>query len=215
MRSRAPLGVVAVLLLVAACATSGGSDGSGGPAAVSVDGAAAGWQGTPVRDGYPLPQQEFTDTSGSTVVPAADAADGVTLVFFGYTHCPDICNVVLANIASALRGADATVRERTRVLFVSTDPARDEPGVVRDYLDRFDPTYEGLVAPVATVEQAASDLYVGYERPDGSAGGYRGYEVEHGTHTTAFVDGDATVVWSEDTSVADLRADLTRLARLA
>jgi protein SCO1/2 len=214
MRSRASLGVFAVLLLVAGCAGSGGSGGSEGTAAVSVNGA-VGWQGTPVRDGYPLPQQEFTDTSGSTLVPAADAADGVTLVFFGYTHCPDICNVVLANIASALRGADAEVRERTRVLFVSTDPARDAPDVVRDYLDRFDPSYEGLVAPVATVERAANDLYVSYQRPDGTDGGYRGYEVEHGTHTTAFVDGDAKVVWSEDTSVADLRADLTRLARLA
>ena len=50
-----------------------------------------------------------------------------------------------------------------------------------------------------------------YEKPDGSHGG--SYEVDHGTYTTGFVDGEARVVWSAETSVADLRADLTRLAR--
>ena len=94
------------------------------------------------------------------MVPARDAAEDVTLVFFGYTHCPDICNVVLANIASALRGSPAAVRDATRLLFVTTDPARDTRQVVREYLDRFDPAYDGLIAPVGTVAQAASDLHV-------------------------------------------------------
>ena len=84
--------------------------------------------------------------------------------------------------------------------------------VVRDYLDRFDPTYEGLVAPPGTVEEAAAALHVSFERPDGSTGGY---EVDHGTHITAFLDGSARVVWSETTPVEDIRADLERLARLA
>lgn len=199
-------GVVVALLLLAGCAS--GSDQSAG---VRANGT-AGWHGTPVTTGYPLPDQQFTDTSGDPVVPVEAAGDAVTLVFFGYTHCPDICNVVLANIASALRGSTPKVRAATRLLFVTTDPARDTPEVVREYLDRFDPSYDGLVAPVETVEQAAQALHVSYERPDGSTGGY---EVQHGTYTTAFVDGRARLVWSADTSVADLRADLARLARLA
>jgi protein SCO1 len=134
-------------------------------------------------------------------------------VFFGYTHCPDICNVVLANFASALRGASPAVRKDVRMLFVTTDPARDTPHVVRDYLDRFEPSYEGLVAPVGTVAKAAKALYISYEKPDGSMGG--SYEVDHGTYTTGFLRGKARVIWSEDATVADLRADLTRLARLA
>ena len=182
-----------------------------GRADVTVNGE-SGWAGTAVTAGYPLPDETFTDTSGADVVPAEHAGDGVTLVFFGYSHCPDICNVVLANIAAALRGSPASVRDSTQLLFVTTDPARDTPPVVRDYLDRFDPAFEGLVAPVGTVEQAAKQLHVSYERPDGTTGGY---EVEHGTYTTAFVDGEATVVWSDTTPVADLRADLRRLARLA
>ena len=146
-------------------------------------------------------------------MPAQDADAPVTLIFFGYTHCPDICNVVLANIASALRGAEPAVRKDVRLLFVTTDPDRDTPDVVREYLDRFDPSYEGLVAPVGTVEKVAKSLYLSYEKPDGSHGG--SYEVDHGTYTTGFVDGTARVVWSAETSVADLRADLTRLTRIA
>lgn len=207
--------LTAVVLLVSACAGGGtstsGVDGSAGAADVRV-GAAGGWRGTAITAAYPLPDQTFTDTTGATVVPARDADAPVTLVFFGYTSCPDICNVVLANVASALRGAEADVRDSTRMLFVTTDPARDTPEAVRDYLDRFDESFEGLVAPVGTVEKAARALHVSYERPDGSTGGY---EVEHGSYTTAFVDGSARVVWSEDTSVADLRADLERLAGLA
>ena len=197
---------LAAVALVAGCASST-SDPT-----ISANGE-TGWHGTAVSRGYPLPDLPFTDTEGQRVTPTEVARTPVTLVFFGYTHCPDICNVVLANFASALRGADPAVRKDIRMLFVTTDPARDTPDVVRDYLDRFDPTYEGLVAPVGTVEKAARALYISYEKPDGSQGG--SYLVSHGTYTTAFLRGSARVVWSADTTVADLRADLTRLARLA
>ena len=197
---------LAAVALVAACA-SGSSDPT-----ISANGE-PGWHGTGVTKGYPLPDLSFTDTEGQQVTPTDMARTPVTLVFFGYTHCPDICNVVLANFASALRGATPAVRKDVRMLFVTTDPERDTPDVVRDYLDRFDPTYEGLVAPVGTIEKAAKALYISYEKPDGSQGG--NYMVSHGTYTTGFLHGSARVVWSADTTVADLRADLTRLARLA
>jgi protein SCO1 len=197
---------LAAVALVAACA-SGSSDPT-----ISANGE-PGWHGTAVTKRYPLPDLSFTDTEGQQVTPTEVARTPVTLVFFGYTHCPDICNVVLANFASALRGASPAVRKDVRLVFVATDPARDTPDVVRDYLDRFDPTYEGLVAPVGTVEKAAKALYISYEKPDGSQGG--NYMVSHGTYTTGFLHGSARVVWSADTTVADLRADLTRLARLA
>ncbi len=206
------------LTVLTGCASGSSEGASDGAAAVTVNGE-SGWRGTAIRAAYPLPDQRFTDTSGSPAVPAEMAAEGVTLVFFGYSHCPDICNVVLANVAAALRGSSKGVRDSTRMIFVSTDPERDTPTVLREYLDRFDPRFEGLVAPIGTVAQAADDLHISFERPDGSVGGHDGaegaYQVDHGTYTTAFVDGEATVVWSDTTPVADLRADLSRLARLA
>jgi protein SCO1 len=198
---------VAAVALLAGCAS-----GTKGTPALTAGGE-PGWHGTAVKKGYPLPAQTFTDTSGRTVTPSDLATTPVTLVFFGYTHCPDICNVVLAHIESALRGATPAVRRNVRLEFITTDPARDTPKVVRGYLDRFDPRYEGLVAPVDTVAKAAKALYISYERPDGSHGG--NYTVDHGTYTTGFLHGSARVIWSADTTVADLRADLTRLSRLA
>jgi protein SCO1/2 len=210
-----PVRTTAVRLLAAVAAVAvlaGCASGTAGRPALTADGE-PGWHGTAVKNGYPLPTQSFTDTAGRTVTPSDLATTPVTLVFFGYTHCPDVCNVVLANIESALRGAKPAVRKDVRLEFVTTDPARDTPKVVREYLDRFDPRYEGLIAPVDTVAEAAKALYISYEKPDGSQGG--NYTVDHGTYTTGFLNGSARVVWSADTTVADLRADLTRLSGIA
>jgi protein SCO1/2 len=172
-----------------------------------------GWHGTPVPHGYPLPADRFTDTHQKSVTLAGEATTPVTLVFFGYTHCPDICNVVLANIAAALRESRPAVRAKIHMVFVSTDPQRDTPPVMREYLDRFNRSFEGLVAPVDTVAKAARSLYISYEKPNGTLSG--NYTVQHGTYTTGFVHGKAAVVWSDVTTVADLHADLARLAGLA
>src|SRR3954452_3455196 len=153
--------------LLAGCA-SGGQQGAG--AGVTANGE-QGWHGTPVPAGYPLPSVPFTDTAGATTSLADEARTPVTLVFFGYTHCPDICNVVLANMAAALRESRPAVRAKVHMVFVSADPQRDTPPVMREYLDRFDRSYEGLVAPVDTVATAARSLYISYEKPDGTLSG--------------------------------------------
>src|SRR5437868_6370867 len=123
-RHRLALALTAGLLvgLLAGCASSGRPVAQG--AGVTANGE-KGWHGTTVPDGYPLPTVPFTDTRGAATTLADEARTPVTLVFFGYTHCPDICNVVLANMASALRGASPDVRKDVRLVFVSTDPQRD------------------------------------------------------------------------------------------
>lgn len=221
---RATAAALAVAAALTACtssqaadtpgSTSGAASVASGEPDIGSGAAAQGWRGTFVSDGYHLPTQRFTDTQGRKVTLAEAADRPVTLVFFGYSHCPDICSIVLANIASALRGAPADVRRDVRVLFVTTDPSRDTAPVTRAYLDRFDAEFEGLVAPVDAVAAAAKALYISYEKPDGSHGGAT-YEVDHGTYTTAFLRGRAHVIWSQDTAVAALRSDLTRLAGLA
>lgn len=196
-------------LVVTGCAPSGG-DASGPAADVVVPAEEGGLNGTVIRTGFALPNQQFTDTSGRPYVPAREVRAPVTVVFFGYTHCPDVCNVVLANVASALRRSKPAVRERVELLFVTTDPERDTPQVIRSYLDRFDPRFIGLTAPLPTIRAAAAEMHISYEgKHDVTAGGY---EVMHGTQLTGFVDGRARVLWRAETSVRDLRADLASLA---
>jgi protein SCO1/2 len=209
-----PLRRLVAAALVSGLATSGCAapegDAQGRAADVVVSSDPSGLKGTVIRTGFGLPTSEFTDTSGRPYVPAKQARAPVTVVFFGYTHCPDVCNVVLANLATAIRRAPRAVQERVEVLFVTTDPERDTPEVVRDYLDRFDERYVGLTAPLPIIRAAAADLHIAYggkhDETDGS------YQVMHGAEITGFLQGKARVLWRMDTPVRDLRSDLTTLA---
>lgn len=205
-RRRTAAVLVAAALALAGCA--GGSGATGAP--VEVGGKASTLHGTELNHPYPLPDQQFTDTGGHAYVPSRDATAPVTLVYFGYSHCTDVCNIVLANVAAALRRAPAGVRHRTQLVFVTTDPARDSRSVLRSYLDRFDPGYVGLRADQATMMAAAASMHIAMGGRQAVTGG--GYEVDHGTQITAFQGGRATVIWSASTPVSDLRADLVALA---
>ena len=83
---------------------------------------------------YTASDVALRDTDGSKQALdtlTADAGDDLTLVFFGYTHCPDICQIVMADIASALTRLDDEQRERVGMTFVTTDPARDDEETLR------------------------------------------------------------------------------------
>ncbi len=159
---------------------------------------------------YTVPATALTDTDGQPYSLAADTDRRLTLVFFGYTHCPDICQVVMSTLASALTRLDARDRDQVDVVFVTTDPARDTSEVLRSYLDRFDPAFVGLTgdldAIVATGNAMAIAVDQGEKLPDG------GYEVTHGTSVLGIDAGDTVpVVWSQDTSAAQFAADIHQL----
>jgi protein SCO1/2 len=118
-----------------------------------------GFAGNLLERPYPKPAGAFTDTAGRPF--DWSATKPVTIVFFGYTHCPDICNTVMADVASALRRVDPQVRRKVDVVFVTTDPARDTGPVIRRWLDAFDPAFVGLTAPLPTIEKSAETLGVG------------------------------------------------------
>jgi protein SCO1/2 len=97
------------------------------------------------------------DTTGRPFHFRRETDGTVTLLFFGYTSCPDVCPVTLSNLAAVLRDLPADQRRRVKVVFVSTDPERDTPGRLAAWLARFDPDFVGLVGSrreVAAVEAA-------------------------------------------------------------
>src|SRR4051795_13197740 len=85
---------------------------------------------------------QLTDQAGQTVTDK-DLKGRPTLIFFGFTHCPDVCPTSLFEISEVLRamGNDA---DRVNAWFVSVDPERDTPAAMKDYLSSFDPHLEGL-----------------------------------------------------------------------
>ena len=170
-----------------------------------------GWNGSALTTPYVEPSLTFTDTDGNDFNIAEDTTAKATLFFFGYTSCPDVCNTVLADVASALRRADEAAADNTEVVFVTIDPERDTPSAIREYLDRFDQNFIGLTADQATIEQAADAMGVALTGKTGQVGG--SYEVGHSAHVIGFqADGTAPVLWMPGTPVGDLREDIERLA---
>ena len=102
----------------------------------------------------------LTDTDGGRYDLAADTDADVTLIFFGYTNCPDICQMVMSTIAAAKLRLPEEDRDRVDVVFVSTDPARDTGPVLRDYLDRFDPTFVGVRGDPADIVTLGESLAI-------------------------------------------------------
>ncbi len=161
----------------------------------------------------PAPTTELIDTDGQPYSLAADTDNRLTLVFFGYSNCPDICQTVMGSLATGLTRLDPADRDQVDLVFVSTDPTTDTPEVLREYLDRFDAegSFVGLTGDLEDIVAAGEPLgaYVdeGERLPSG------GYDL--GGHTSAVyaLDGSdhAAVIWSDDTSPAQYAADLTTL----
>ncbi|GAC1303091.1 MAG: hypothetical protein NVS2B3_11910 [Vulcanimicrobiaceae bacterium] len=162
-------------------------------------------RGTPVDP--PTVARDFTlsDANGRArhlIVPNARA----TMLFFGYTHCPDACPLALASLGKAYRTLDAARAARVRVVFVTVDPQRDTPSVLRAYARGFDPH---VVALTASPERLAEVWKAYGVRVDRAT-----REIAHGDVISA-IDGNARVVavYPSDAPAADLAADMRALTR--
>jgi protein SCO1 len=210
-----------VLCLLVSCllALATGCGGAEEQAAVRSPGGAVsqqtadddGFRGVGLPQPYEMPDLTLTDPDGRPFNLREDTDARVTLVFFGYTNCPDVCSLVMADMASALTRLPPRVADEVQLLFVTTDPARDTPEVVGEYVDRFHPAFEGLTAPLPRIKAAAEPLGVAIEGTNRLPSG--GYEVGHGSQIIGFTDDDrARVVWTEGTPVDDLVSDIRALA---
>src|ERR1700719_2413482 len=128
------------------------------------------------------------------------------LVFFGFIHCPDVCPTTLFDVSEMLRalGPDA---DRTRSLFITVDPERDTPAVMKDYLSSFDPHLRGLTGDQASID-AAARAYRVYAKKVPLGGG--DYTMDH-TAIVYLMDKDGRFVApfdlkrTADAAAADLR----------
>ncbi len=132
---------IAALLLAAFVALPAAQAGGGGKAAPAF---------FPIQFGGPF---ELVDHDGRKRSDA-DYAGRFMLVFFGYTYCPDICPTHLQRIADALDQI-GSLAARVTPLFISVDPARDRPEVLKDYVAAFHPKIVGLTGSEAQVRQVA------------------------------------------------------------
>jgi protein SCO1 len=125
----------------------------------------------------PLPDFELADQAGQPF--GRDRLRGQwTLMFFGFTNCPDVCPTTLATLADVRRRlADLPAADRPAVVLVSVDPARDTPEALGRYVAHFDPHFLGVTGPPAALEVLTRDLGVAFSIGPPSADG--NYSVDH------------------------------------
>ncbi len=113
----------------------------------------------------------------------ADFRGKVVVMFFGYTHCPDVCPTTLAEMrqVTQILGKDA---ERLQVLFVTVDPARDTQELLSKYVPSFNPTFLGLYGDSAATEKVARDFKIIYRRAEGKTA--ESYSVDHSAASLVF-----------------------------
>ena len=121
------------------------------------------------------PNLPLLDQHGE-VLPVSRLQGKWTLVFFGYTFCPDICPTTLAELRQLLGSLPAEQRQQVQVLMVSVDPQRDTPQQLRDYLAYFDPDYIGLTGQLDDIQQLANALSIPFIPGDSSQ---ENYTVDH------------------------------------
>ncbi|HEY5994304.1 MAG TPA: SCO family protein [Gallionellaceae bacterium] len=118
------------------------------------------------------PEADFRlDDAGGKPRSLADFRGKVVIVFFGYTHCPEVCPTEMADLAQAMRqlGPDA---RNVQVVFVTLDPARDTPQVLGKFVPYFDASFIGLSGDAQATARAAQSFGVNYQKHEEKNGGY-------------------------------------------
>lgn len=165
--------------------------------------------------GEPLdkPELSFADTDGKAFDLAAETKDQLTLLFFGYTTCPDVCPVTLSIIDAALKRLKGRAAD-TKVVFVGVDTARDTPEAMRRYLDARGDGFVGLNVQddLGTLNTALTKLLLpGVTIPTPETDG--SYVVGHPSQVLVFTpDNRAHIVYQFGVTAKDWTTDLPRLA---
>jgi len=164
------------------------------------------WHATNITGSMPRLDFRMIRASDGTATTAEDYRGRVVVLYFGYTHCPDICPATLANLADVLHklGPDA---EKVRVLFVSVDPDRDSLPVLKQFTEAFAPQIDGLHGTANELARLARRYRVAYsvtKTPE--------YQVTHTSAVFIFDEsGRARLVTLDTNDTAGLADDIKRI----
>jgi protein SCO1/2 len=164
-----------------------------------------------------LPKPDFTlqNLDGSSFEFRKATRGTLTFLFFGYTNCPDVCPLHLANLAWAVKTLPPEQRRNIRVVFVTTDPERDTPERLRSWLTQFDSSFVALTGTPAALEQAQRAFGMPLATREGELPNGGGYGMAHAAQLWAFTpDDSAHVIYPWGLPREDLAADLALLLRL-
>ncbi|MCM2391421.1 SCO family protein [Streptomyces albipurpureus] len=170
--------------------------------------------GTVLDRPFTKPDLVLTDTKGQKFDLREQTKGKPTLLFFGYTKCPDVCPLTMSNIAIAEKKLPKADQDKLQVVFVTTDPERDTPAELGKWLPSAgDPSFIGLSGDFPTIQAGARQLGIGIDpatkEKDGTVVSM------HGAQVIAFSPktDEGYVLYGEDTSVDEYAKDLPELVR--
>jgi protein SCO1/2 len=202
--------LAAATLTLSAC---GSSDDAKSPVTV-VSGDTSNKAATILDQPFEKPDLVLTDTHGKKYDLRAETKGRPTLIYFGYTHCPDVCPLTMNNLAVAKKALSKADQARLRVVFVTTDPARDTPAELGKWLKGIDSQFIGLTGDFSTVQAGARTIGISIEPTHKDKKTGKTVSV-HGTQVIAFspkTDG-GYVLYGEDATVDDYTKDLPKLIK--
>ena len=159
----------------------------------------------------PKAMPNFTLHSQNGLVSLSDFRGKVTVLFFGFTNCTDICPATMAKLSEAL-GKLGDKASDVRVVFISVDYKRDTPQIVGAYAAKFRPDFVGLTGSQTEIDTVTRDYGVYYKLGEPDANG--NYDVEHTSLVMALDrQGQLEMTWSADQQPDEILSDLTVLVR--
>ncbi|MEU9554434.1 SCO family protein [Streptomyces fumanus] len=203
--------LAAASLTLSAC--GGGDNDADRPVSVVSEDPATQQAATVLDKPFEKPDLVLTDTQGEKYDLRERTAGKPTLIYFGYTNCPDVCPLTMNNIAVAKKQLPKAEQDELRVVFVTTDPERDTPAALGTWLKGIDPQVIGLTGDFDTIQAGARTLGISIEAPKKDKDGK--VVSTHGTQVIAFSPKtDAGyVLYGEDATVDDYTADLPKLIK--
>ncbi|MFE0640470.1 SCO family protein [Streptomyces sp. NPDC058877] len=213
----AAVAIVAALGITAAVGLGGNEDkpASSGSAVAEVSGGSDPAKAAVVLDRpFTKPALVLTDTKGEKYDLRERTKGKPTLIYFGYTHCPDVCPLTMSNIAIAKKQLSQADQDKLQVVFVTTDPERDTSAELAKWLPAAgDPSFTGLTGDFSAIQAAARQIGIGIDPPqkekDGSVVSMHGAQVIAFSPTTD----QGYVLYGEDTTVEDYAKDLPKIIK--
>ncbi|MFE7775628.1 SCO family protein [Streptomyces sp. NPDC057445] len=207
---------VAAALALSACGSSDGTAAEGGTGGGVADiSAQPKTKAATVLDRpFEKPDLVLTDTKGKKYDFREQTKGRPTLVYFGYTHCPDVCPLTMSNLAIARKKLSKADQDKLQVVFVTTDPERDTSAELAKWLPSAgDASFVGLTGDFSTIQAGARQLGIGIDPPkkekDGSVVSM------HGAQVIAFspATDQGYVLYGEDTTSDDYAKDLPKIIK--
>ncbi|MGW7362171.1 SCO family protein [Streptomyces sp. NPDC054841] len=204
----------AAALTLSACGSDGDAADGAHHSVADVSAAPKGKAATVLDRPFEKPNFVLTDTKGKKYDFREQTKGRPTLIYFGYTHCPDVCPLTMSNIAIAKKKLPKADQDRLQVVFVTTDPERDTSAELGKWLPAAgDPSFVGLTGDFPTIQAGARQIGIGIDpakkEKDGSVVSM------HGAQVIAFSPktDQGYVLYGEDTTADDYAKDLPKIIK--